>query len=79
MDHYPIPPETEPILIPYIGTYEYDGGDFLTYPKRNGWTRSQLNGEDNFGNRSRARVEGFFQAWLYFGFATEVFKIININ
>lgn len=79
MEHYLAPEGTEPIDIPYIGSLEYDGGDFLTYPQRKGWSENELNGEQSFGNRSPAEVEAFFQAWLYFGCLISVFAVIGVE
>lgn len=79
MDHYLAPEGTERIDVPYVGSEEYDGQDFFTYPDRKGWTRDELKGDQNFGNRSPAEAEAFFQTWLFFGGAISVFKMLNIT
>ncbi|KAL4990675.1 hypothetical protein BDW68DRAFT_153686, partial [Aspergillus falconensis] len=56
----------------------YDGQGFFDYPARQGWSESDLIGEDNFGHRSKEDIEIFFQSWLYFGTVIEVFKAVGI-
>lgn len=79
MDHYLAPEGTERIDVPYVGSEEYDGQDFFTYPDRKGWTRDELKGDQKFGNRSPEEAEAFFQTWLFFGGAISVFKIVDIT
>jgi hypothetical protein len=79
MEHYPAPDGTELIDIPYLATQKYDGGEFNTYPKRRGWSDDELNGHQNFGNRSPREIEEFFQTWLFFGLVIEVFGIVGIK
>jgi hypothetical protein len=79
MEHYPAPDGTEPIEVPYLAAQEYDGGEFITYPSRRGWSDNDLKGYQNFGNRSPEEVEAFFQTWLYFGFVIEVFGIVGVQ
>lgn len=79
MDHLLIPEGATHIPVPYKCTEPYDGDDFMTYPFRKGWTVEQLKGADDYGDRSPASVEAFFQTWLFFGFLTEVFKIAGFQ
>ena len=79
MEHLPVPESTEGVDVPYVGTREYDGGEFLTYPQRMKWTESDLKGVRDFGNRSAAEVEFFFQTWLYFGSLISVLAHASIK
>jgi hypothetical protein len=82
MDHLPLPAGVEPyIMVPYDAPQSeyYDGKAFLGYPKRCGWNEKDLMGENSFGNRTKEQVERFFQTWLFFGMAIEVFKSLNIT
>jgi hypothetical protein len=79
MEHLPAPEGAEPIHVPYVGTEEYDGREFMSYPKRVTWTDSQLEGGENFGNRSPDKIEAFFQTWLYFGCLISVFAQVGIK
>ncbi|KUL81574.1 hypothetical protein ZTR_09851 [Talaromyces verruculosus] len=82
MDHLTIPPGVIPpaITILYRASKEnyYHGQGFFDYPSRQGWTENDLRGENNFGQRSNKDVEIFFQTWLYFGLAIEIFKAVGI-
>lgn len=68
-------------MVPYAAPRSeyYDGKDFFGYPKRCGWNKKDLMGENSFGNRTKEQVERFFQTWLFFGMAIEVFKSLNIT
>jgi len=80
MDHLILPEGAEPyITVPYRCTEHYDDGDFLTYPERKGWTREHLLSKENFGGRSSAEVEAFFQTWLYFGCLLEILKVAGVQ
>ncbi|KAJ6528496.1 hypothetical protein B0H19DRAFT_1274718 [Mycena capillaripes] len=79
MDFFDIPAGASHIRVPYKCIEPYDGGDFFNYPARKGWGENELFGGDNFGNRSDAEVEAFFQTWLYFGTLTSVFKLNGID
>jgi hypothetical protein len=67
------------IPVTYNVSEHYDGGDFLTYPARRGWTEKDLEGHDSFGHRSDNEVNDFFQTWLYFGMAISVFAVADIE
>ena len=79
MEHLPAPKGGVPIRVPYVGIEEYDGREFMSYPKRMKWTDSHLQGDRNFGNRSRQKAEAFFQTWLYFGCLISVFGHVGIK
>jgi hypothetical protein len=80
MNHFPLPDGVEPyIIVPYKCTETYVIGDFMDYPYSKGWTRQQLLGHDNFGNRNPEEVEAFFQTWLYFGCMLEVFHAAGVR
>jgi hypothetical protein len=53
MEHLPLPQGGEQLEVLYVGFEEYDGGEFLSYPKRMKWTESHLQGDQNFGNRDK--------------------------
>lgn len=81
MEHFITPDgsTSPPIKVPYVCT-EYDGGDFMTYPQRQGWTESNLMGTPDFGPcRTPEQVEAFFQSWLYFGMLTSVLGVAGIR
>ena len=50
----------KPIVIPCFATEEYDGGDIMSYPKRQGYCVGR-------GKKSIS----FMQTWLYFGLLSE--------
>lgn len=69
MDHLPTPnqPAIEPIQIPLLENENYDGGDFVGYPARQGYdTRSAQEWEATFQHPS-PEFQAFLQRWLYFG------------
>ena len=79
MEHFASAEGTETIDVPHVGTEDYDGYDFLGYPQRKGWSRNQLMGDQNFGNKKPEEVEAFFQTWLYFGCLISVFGLAGIE
>ncbi|PCH43510.1 hypothetical protein WOLCODRAFT_138382 [Wolfiporia cocos MD-104 SS10] len=78
MEHLESPANGIVIEIPYLPGKPYDGGDFLSYPSRAGWTEDELLGAQAFGQRPAGEAEAFFQTWLYFGSLHAVFKIGGI-
>jgi hypothetical protein len=79
MDHFILPYGAEPyITVPYRCTALYDGGDFFTFPARNNWTDDEVHGANDFGGRSSAEIESFFQTWLFFGTLTEISKLVGL-
>ena len=73
MEHLTTPDGAQPIHVPYVGTVEYDGGNFKGYFERQGWER-QKTGQLIFGNRPPDQVASFLQTWLYFGCLISVFE-----
>lgn len=82
MDHIPNlqRPVREHIRVPYLFgeeyVYEYDGKTFYSFPERQGWDPSdiiQRNFRQN-GVEDPLRTASFLQAWLFFGFMSEVLK-----
>lgn len=78
MEHIPNHDSCLKIEIPLVGTTEYDGGEFHSYPKRQGWDEEAIFTQRDFGHESSVVVESFFQAWLYFGFLICTFRIVGI-
>lgn len=81
MEHFIAPQGGETIEVPYVGTEDYDGDDFMSYPLRKGWSEDDLMGLNSFGGRSEAReeVEAFFQTWLYFGCLISLFSLVGVK
>lgn len=76
-DHLPSPrrPAHDPIEIPYPGAgEEYDGGPFLTYPSRRGWTEKDIYNPKNSGKSTR-EIDSFFQTWFFWGLLTDVLRM----
>ena len=78
MEHLQIHDSDLKIEIPLVGTMEYDGGEFDSYPKRQGWDEEAIFTQRDFSHASSAVVETFFQTWLYFGFLICTFRIVGI-
>lgn len=75
MDHLVLPGNVNTYLrIPYRSVTPYEPGDFHNYPIRREWTREHLYLDDTFGQRSPAKIEDFFQTWLYFGMLREILQ-----
>lgn len=72
MDHIPRPKSPIRHLdFPYYGASEYDNGDFMSYPERQGWDPKLLARHDyrpSSHERALPEVLAFLQTWLYFGF-----------
>ncbi|KAH8586339.1 hypothetical protein B0O99DRAFT_695592 [Bisporella sp. PMI_857] len=79
MDHLDIPHGAEPLLVPYLCTEDYDGGDFFGYPERQGW--SEMDGVINFSDQHylSGRIQAFLQNWLYFGCVLSILKLVGIQ
>jgi hypothetical protein len=75
MDHLPAPhtPVHPPVEVHDLSVEEYDGGPFLEYPSRKGWTDAQLNYPPTSGH-SGDKIAQFFQTWLWFGLLFEFFR-----
>ena len=78
MEHIKTHDSSLKIEIPLVGSMEYDGGEFDTYPERQGWNEEAIFTHRDFGNVSSVMVETFFQTWLYFGFLICTFRIAEI-
>src|SRR5438034_8402628 len=79
MDHLPLPEGAAHVELPYLGTEEYDGGEFCDYPRRKGLTEAELNEENGFGRRTPEEVNAFFQTWLFFGCLIRVFRSVGVK
>src|SRR5271170_2975590 len=79
MEHLQLPrnPIHPHIKVPYLCTDHYDGGPFLQYLDRTGWTTSQILDASQHHNpgRSKEEVQTFLQTWFFFGLLTDVFGI----
>lgn len=81
MDHLPVPsdPVLRPPRIRYQCLKEYDRGDFITYPERQGWTKEELLTGSTWIEIDTPRARGlraataFLQQWLFFGLLHAVF------
>ena len=65
------------IKVPYLRTDHYDGGPFLQYLDRTGWTTSQIldaSQHQNLG-QPKEEVQALLQTWFFFGLLTGVFGI----
>lgn len=82
MDHIPNlqRPVHEHIRVPYLSGYEngykYDGKGFFFFPERQGWDPCDIMQRDFRlnGDEIPLRAASFLQAWLFFGFMSEVLK-----
>lgn len=73
MDQFVLPEGVQPyITVPCECAEPWDGGDFMTYPERKGWSKDLAN--DALGGRTPAELDAFLQTWLFFGCAIEVLK-----
>ena len=79
MEHFQLPrnPIHPHIKVPYFCTDHYDGGPFLQYLDRTGWTTSQILDALQHQNldRSKEDVQALLQTWFFFGLLTDVFGI----
>ena len=76
MDYFTLPrnPTHDLIEVPFLCTENYDGGEFFTYPLRQGWRpRSAWDWQRVFNDRS-GEISRFFQTWLLFGTMEAVFE-----
>ncbi|GAB1317791.1 Heterokaryon incompatibility domain-containing protein [Madurella fahalii] len=78
MDHFQIPKGKAHIRIPNLtlGPYARGNGGFEGYPVREHWDEEALAGQ---GGLTTARVQSFFQNWLYFGCAIEVLAVAGVH
>jgi hypothetical protein len=66
----PQDPEGDPIEVPCLSLEDYDGGFFMTYPKRKGYSISGLFLGD-YRSKPLGEVVSFAQTWLYFSLLSE--------
>lgn len=55
-------------MSPYVATYPYDFGDFVSFPERMGFVRD---GELDLESRSPDNCASLFQSWLFLGIICE--------
>lgn len=51
----------------------------MSFPELHGWTNDHLYGDDDFGHKHPAEIEGFCQSWLYFGMLLEVLHLAGVQ
>jgi hypothetical protein len=76
-DHLPLPrrPLYDPTEVVYLGGGEaYDGGSFITYTSRRGWSDKDICDPSKSG-RPVEEIVTFFQTWLFWGLLTDVLRI----
>ena len=72
MEHLLFANGMAPIVFPFLGSEGWDGGDFLSYPQRQGWDTSIWEwSEDEVRLDTHGRkfddLATFLQSWLFFG------------
>lgn len=72
MEHLLLANGVAPIIFPFLGSEGWDGGDFLSYPQRQGWDTSLWEwSKDEVRLDTRERnlddLASFLQSWLFFG------------
>ncbi|MCJ1323576.1 hypothetical protein MMC10_000237 [Thelotrema lepadinum] len=75
MDHIPTPrkPKYPPLEVPYLGSIKYDNGPFLECLERTQWTQAEI--FEGSSKRSAFEIDAILEAWLFFGFMHEVFRV----
>jgi hypothetical protein len=75
MEHLQLPrnPTHPHIKVPYLCTDHCDGGPFLQYLDRTGWTTSQIldASQHQHLGRSKEEVQALLQTWFFFGLLTD--------
>ncbi|RFU30656.1 hypothetical protein B7463_g5707, partial [Scytalidium lignicola] len=77
VDHLPLPREPTYELPSWqflCEKEEYDGGPFLTYHSRQGWTDEEIY-DPKKSNKSPEEVASFFQNWFFWGLLTKVMRM----
>ena len=86
MDHLPCPASAigrERTVVPYVCQAKYDGGPFLTYPRRTGGVpdlysvglfpgQFSLSHQRQLASLPKWELESFYQTWLFFGLLHEI-------
>ncbi|RAK96211.1 uncharacterized protein BO80DRAFT_438823 [Aspergillus ibericus CBS 121593] len=69
MDHILLPrgPVGFRFEVPVLSTQNYDGGDFFTYPNRQGWGPRRVCEWQAIFEAPSIEFKAFLQRWLYFG------------
>jgi len=69
MDHLILPenPTHGIVEVPVFTTTGYDGGDFETYPERQGWAKQPVAVWRQIFKEPPLEFKAFLQRWLYFG------------
>lgn len=82
MDHLPVPtssPATHPD-VPYLCKFEYDGGEFQSYPSRQGFDKGCLQRGERDLYHDDEETAAFLQSWLFFGLLWRVLGVpINVK
>ncbi|KAL4905581.1 hypothetical protein BDW74DRAFT_177953 [Aspergillus multicolor] len=84
MDHLLLPrkprlPSLISLHVPILGDEPYDGGDFATYPDRQGWAkRAVRQWQADFEHPSK-KFKAFLQRWLYFGLLHALLGSANMS
>lgn len=70
MQHLPLPlhPREVSYLVPCLSTNRYDGGDFPSYPERQGWRPRTAEAWHQLFSNPTEKFKAFLQTWLYFGY-----------
>ena len=79
MDHVPY---TGPrrVRVPYLNSNDWDGRDFLTYPRRRGFDYNyNARGQHQFQHWDPPRIIQLLQTWLFFGLFTETMRLAKIE
>ncbi|KAH5524331.1 hypothetical protein HBI24_056980 [Parastagonospora nodorum] len=81
MDHIPLPknPTWGRIDIPCITEDDYDGGNYETYPARQGYVDRTLHEWADFFLAPPVGYDSFMQRWRYFGFVASVLRIPGVS
>ncbi|PWY88049.1 hypothetical protein BO94DRAFT_63427 [Aspergillus sclerotioniger CBS 115572] len=81
MDHLILPKDSTGLRfeIPVLSTENYDGGDFLTYPNRQGWGPRRVSEWQTVFEKPSVEFKAFLQRWLYFGLVHVRFGPIDVK
>ncbi|KAK5129345.1 hypothetical protein LTR08_003575 [Meristemomyces frigidus] len=80
MEHLLLSEDASTVLIPYMPSAAYDGGDFQTFAARKGWDVttwkwSTLEQGFDTNGKSMSEMAAFLQHWLFFGLLTAVLGV----
>lgn len=76
IDHLPLPREWKydpPVWPFHCEGEEYDGGPFLEYPARQGWSEADIL-DPGSSDRSDEEIGCFFQNWFFFGLLSSALR-----